>query len=95
MPIGLQTLELSLATQEDRERIYAIRHEVYARELHQHSENPDSLLHDSLDEINSYIVAKNGESIIGFVALTPPSAHGYAFIRSVPACVRVPKEAVR
>src|SRR4051812_20326092 len=78
MAVGLQTLELSLATPEERQRIYALRHHVYARELRQYAENPEGLLRDPLDEVNSYIVAKQHESIVGFVAVTPPSPRGYS-----------------
>ena len=78
MAVGLQSLELSLATPEERQEIYALRHHVYARELRQHDENPEGALRDPLDEVNSYIVAKHRESIVGFVAVTPPSPRGYS-----------------
>jgi len=40
---------LSIAGDEDRTHIYRIRHAVYARELHQHSENERGELTDALD----------------------------------------------
>ena len=73
-----KTITLSLADQRDRESIYAIRHQVYARELRQHSENAAGLLSDKLDEVNAYVVAKRSGEIAGFVAVTPPSEHGYS-----------------
>src|SRR6476646_10335042 len=74
-----QTIEVSLATPEDRPGIYAIRHQVYARELGQHPVNAAGVLQDPLDDINSYLVAKRAGSIVGFVAVTPPtSSHGYS-----------------
>jgi len=74
-----QTIEVSLATPEDRPEIYAIRHQVYARELGQHPVNAAGMLQDPLDDINSYVVAKRAGSIVGFVAITPPtSSHGYS-----------------
>jgi histidinol-phosphate/aromatic aminotransferase/cobyric acid decarboxylase-like protein len=78
MGSGARTIELTLATLEDREEIYAIRHQVYARDLRQYPDNPAGVLQDQLDEINSYIVAKRAGSIVGFVAVTPPTAHGYS-----------------
>ena len=46
-----QTIEVSLATPEDRPEIYAIRHQVYARELGQHPVNAAGMLQDPLDDI--------------------------------------------
>jgi histidinol-phosphate/aromatic aminotransferase/cobyric acid decarboxylase-like protein len=71
-------IDVSLATLEDRAQIYAIRHQVYARELHQHADNPAGVLQDALDDINTYVVAKRGDSVVGFVAVTPPTGHGYS-----------------
>jgi histidinol-phosphate/aromatic aminotransferase/cobyric acid decarboxylase-like protein/GNAT superfamily N-acetyltransferase len=72
------TIDLTLATPEDRDRIYAIRHEVYAVELGQHPVNDAGFLRDALDEVNTYIVAKVGGAVAGFVALTPPTPAGYS-----------------
>jgi histidinol-phosphate/aromatic aminotransferase/cobyric acid decarboxylase-like protein/N-acyl-L-homoserine lactone synthetase len=71
-------ITLSLADERDRESIYAMRHQVYARELRQHAENPSGQLRDNLDEVNTYLVAKRSGEVLGFVAVTPPSAHGYS-----------------
>jgi histidinol-phosphate/aromatic aminotransferase/cobyric acid decarboxylase-like protein len=71
-------IALAVADERDRESIYAIRHQVYARELKQHPENANGRLSDTLDEINTYLVAKRGGEIIGFVAVTPPNAFGYS-----------------
>ena len=71
-------LTLSLADAADRRAIYAMRHDVYARELAQHAENADRVLTDRLDEVNSYIVIKRGGKLTGFVAITPPNPHGYS-----------------
>lgn len=65
---------LSLATGEDREQIYRIRYEVYARELGQHETNSEARLCDALDEWNDYLVVKESGHIVGFVSITPPSA---------------------
>src|SRR5260370_6999895 len=65
---------LSLATQADREEIYRLRHEVYARELGQHAATPAGSLRDALDDWNIYLVAKFADQIAGFITPTPPSA---------------------
>jgi N-acyl-L-homoserine lactone synthetase len=63
---------LTMAGEAERREIYAIRHEVYARELHQHAENERGELNDPLDAHNLYIVAKRHERVVGFVSVTPP-----------------------
>jgi histidinol-phosphate/aromatic aminotransferase/cobyric acid decarboxylase-like protein len=65
-------LTVSVATQSDREAIYLLRHEVYARELGQHTANPAAKLKDALDDWNSYLVARQGSQIAGFISVTPP-----------------------
>jgi hypothetical protein len=69
---------ISLAEDHDREIIYRMRHEVYARELGQHAENMEGRLTDKLDTVNVYIVAKVREEIAGFVSVTPPNEVGYS-----------------
>ncbi len=69
---------IALADDRDRQSIYAIRHDVYGRELGQHAENADGLLRDTLDEVNTYIVATEGRTVVGFISMTPPGAHGYS-----------------
>jgi histidinol-phosphate/aromatic aminotransferase/cobyric acid decarboxylase-like protein len=69
---------LTIADARDREQIYRIRHLVYATELAQHPENPAGELIDKLDAINVYLVAKRGETVLGFAAVTPPGALGYS-----------------
>jgi len=71
-------ISVSIADARDRERIYVLRHEVYAGELGQHPENDAGLLSDQLDFANTYLVAKIGGTIAGFVAITPPSDAGYS-----------------
>ena len=71
-------ISLELADERDRESIYAIRHQVYARELGQHEPNAESRLTDKLDAVNSYLVAKVAGEIAGFVSITPPNELGYS-----------------
>ena len=67
-----RTIRVTLATEADRRTIYGLRHEIYARELHQHSENMERTLRDSLDDDNVYIVAKINAAIAGFISITLP-----------------------
>src|SRR5437879_5296702 len=68
-PLGLT---VSVATHTDREAIYRLRHEVYARELGQHAANQAAELKDALDGWNIYLVARQGSQLAGFISVTPP-----------------------
>ena len=68
-------LTIRVATAEERETIYRLRHEVYARELDQYSIQSDGRLTDALDAFNIYLVASDGTEIHGFISITPPG-HG-------------------
>src|SRR5436305_385557 len=69
---------LALADAADRERIYQLRHDVYASELGQHHVNDAGSLRDGLDNQNIYLVARTGDEIAGFVSVTPPTARSYS-----------------
>lgn len=71
-------LVIRLANLDDREEIYRLRHEVYARELGQHPLNVDGRLSDELDEINIYLVATHRGQIAGFISITPPGFGRYS-----------------
>jgi hypothetical protein len=68
-------LAIRVANAQDRQAIYRIRHEVFARELGQHPVNPTEELKDPLDEFNTYLVIVAGPTVVGFVCITPPG-HG-------------------
>ncbi len=74
----MNTIRLSLATESDRQQIYALRHQVYAREIRQHRENAEGVLRDALDAGNVYLVASAGGAIAGFVSITPPGCGAYS-----------------
>lgn len=79
MPItSLSKLRLTIASEADRQAIYAIRHAVYADELGQHPVNALHQLTDGLDAVNHYIVAKQNDTLVGFVSITPPAARMYS-----------------
>ncbi|HEY2468694.1 MAG TPA: aminotransferase class I/II-fold pyridoxal phosphate-dependent enzyme [Terracidiphilus sp.] len=69
---------VSMATQADRQRIYEMRHDVFAVELGQHKANAEGVLTDSLDAFNQYIVAHVGGELAGFVSITPPGFASYS-----------------
>ncbi len=78
MSISGGRLRIAPATSEDRERIYRMRHETYARELGQHPANAEGRLQDALDAHNVYFVAIQNGEMAGFVSVTPPSAPRYS-----------------
>ena len=58
----------------DRQTIYHLRHDIYARELGQHGTNSNEQLSDALDPHNIYLVAHVNDEIAGFISVTPPAA---------------------
>jgi histidinol-phosphate/aromatic aminotransferase/cobyric acid decarboxylase-like protein/GNAT superfamily N-acetyltransferase len=69
---------ISVADDSDRDSIYALRHRVYAEDLHQHTTTHDRMLSDSLDAFNAYIVAKIDGQLVGFISITPPGFGRYS-----------------
>jgi histidinol-phosphate/aromatic aminotransferase/cobyric acid decarboxylase-like protein/GNAT superfamily N-acetyltransferase len=76
--INNSLIEISIATRIDRNKIYQLRHEVYALELMQHPHNEAMRVEDKLDEFNVYIVAKINSEIAGFISVTPPDQNNYS-----------------
>jgi histidinol-phosphate/aromatic aminotransferase/cobyric acid decarboxylase-like protein/GNAT superfamily N-acetyltransferase len=74
---------VALASPADRATLYRMRHAVYATELGQHTENPAETLHDALDTVNQYIVARSAGRIVGFISVTPPNERGYSIDKYV------------
>lgn len=74
----VRQVRIAQATETERHTIYALRHDVYARDLHQHPENTEHSLSDPLDDCNIYIVAAVGDAIAGFVSITPPGGGAYS-----------------
>src|SRR6266700_4444373 len=82
-PLSQARINLSVATDADRDALYRLRHEVYARELRQHLVNSAGCLRDALDESNIYLIAKVDGQIAGFISITPPGPHGYSIDKYV------------
>src|SRR3954453_329692 len=74
----IEKLSISVADDLERNEIYRLRHEVYARELGQHAVNAAGCVRDGLDDLNTYIVAKNGNAIAGFISITSPGKGYYS-----------------
>ncbi|MEV4253544.1 aminotransferase class I/II-fold pyridoxal phosphate-dependent enzyme [Spirillospora sp. NPDC049652] len=81
--VAVDGLELRLAAEQDHEWIRRLRHEVYARELGQHSPNATGMLTDELDGRNVYIVAFRHGEPAGFISVTPPWAGRYSIDKYV------------
>jgi GNAT superfamily N-acetyltransferase len=79
-----QKLVVRLASEQDREVIYRMRHRVYAEELGQHARNPDGRLRDTLDDSNHYIVVARDTHLIGFVSVTAPEGGCYSIDKYLP-----------
>jgi ribosomal protein S18 acetylase RimI-like enzyme len=71
-------LTIRWAGPDDRDTIYHIRHEIFARELGQYPVNNEELLTDARDAFNLYIAACAGDEIVGFVSITPPGHASYS-----------------
>jgi hypothetical protein len=78
---------LRVASDEAREAIYRLRHEVYATELKQYPEDPSGRLTDSVDAYNTYIEAIRGDELVGFVSVTPAGAGRYAVEKYYPRSI--------
>src|SRR6202162_966354 len=76
-------IRIGPASDQDRAAIYRLRHQVYARELHQHAENAEERLTDALDSFNDYITASLDGEVVGFVSLTPPGHGRYSIDKYV------------
>src|SRR6185503_8563342 len=84
LPGSRHAFTLSLAAESDRQRIYRLRHDVYAAELRQHTLNAKGQLRDPLDDTNVYLVAKAAGEIAGFISLTPPGRPAYSIDKYFP-----------
>ena len=74
-------VRIALATPEDREAIYRLRHDVYARELHQHPENAECRLTDAIDAFNECFAATIDGKLVGCISVTPPGHEKYSIDR--------------
>lgn len=81
-------VRIALATEEDRDCIYRMRHAIYAEELGQHAANSKHRLTDSLDAFNLYFVATAGGFSATSAACCSPSPT--CCIATPASCIRPP-----
>ena len=67
-----------MATAEERDNIFYLRHEVYANELRQYEKKSEGFLPDAPGVESIYIVAFVGEELVGFIGITPPTSPRYS-----------------
>lgn len=83
---SVSKISLSIATDSDRKNIYKLRHQVYAKELKQHTLNSAEELKDNLDLCNHYIVARQAGNVVGFVSITSPDSSTYSVDKYFTRC---------
>ncbi len=66
-----KTLIVKVASQEEFDKIHKLNHETFADEIPQHEKRADGKLIDAFHEQNTYIVALEGEELIGMVCYNP------------------------
>jgi predicted N-acetyltransferase YhbS len=60
-------ITVKVATQDEFDKIHQLNHETFADEIPQHEKTPDGKLIDAFHEKNTYIVALEGEELVGMV----------------------------
>jgi N-acyl-L-homoserine lactone synthetase len=65
----LETHELiiKVATQDEYDKIHKLNHQTFAEEIPQHLQRPDGKLIDAFHEKNTYIIALEGDELVGMV----------------------------
>ncbi len=58
---------VKFATADELDKIHQLNHETFAEEIPQHEKRPDGKLLDAFHEKNTYIVALEGEELVGMV----------------------------
>ena len=66
-----KALTVKIATKEEFDKIHELNHETFAEEIPQHEKRPDGKLVDAFHEKNTYIVALEGEELVGMVCYNP------------------------
>jgi histidinol-phosphate/aromatic aminotransferase/cobyric acid decarboxylase-like protein len=78
-----ERIVIATGDEKDRQQIYRLRHEIYARELGQYPPNRDGCLRDKLDDWNGYLVARMAGKVAGFVSISPPGRESYSIDKYV------------
>lgn len=61
------SLVVKVASQDEFDKIHKLNHETFAEEIPQHQKREDGKLVDAFHEKNTYIVALEGEELVGMV----------------------------
>ncbi len=78
-------IAIRYAAPADHEAIFRLRHAVYARELQQYAANETGQLPDAAVDSSRFILACDEQGdLLGFVAVTPPTATRYGLEKYVP-----------
>jgi predicted N-acetyltransferase YhbS len=64
-------LTVKIATQDEFDKIHQLNHETFAEEIPQHEKKEDGKLIDAFHQKNTYIVALEGEELVGMVCYNP------------------------
>jgi N-acyl-L-homoserine lactone synthetase len=67
----MHALVVKVATKDEFDKIHQLNHETFADEIPQHEKRPDGKLIDSFHEKNTYIVALEGDELVGMVCYNP------------------------
>jgi len=60
-------LIIKMASSAEFDKIHALNHQIFAKEIPQHPQNAQEILIDSFHEKNTYFVAMEGEELIGMI----------------------------
>lgn len=60
-------LNVKVASQQEFDKIHQLNHQIFADEIPQHEKKDDGKLVDSFHEKNTYVVALEGEELVGMV----------------------------
>jgi N-acyl-L-homoserine lactone synthetase len=64
-------LTVKIATQDEFDKIHQLNHETFAEEIPQHEKRQDGKLIDAFHQKNTYIIALEGEELVGMVCYNP------------------------
>ena len=65
------TFTVKIASEQEFDKIYELNHEIFAEEIPHHEKQPDGRLIDSFHNKNTYIIALDGDELIGMICYNP------------------------
>lgn len=71
-PLAATTdLTVKIANQSEFDKIHELNHQIFSEEIPQHQSKEDGKLVDAFHEKNTYIIALEGEELVGMVCYNP------------------------